>query len=538
VPYVLISSLAFRAIGVSATLLLIAAAILLGIPQATARPAFGPAEAFSFTDILAEARARAATPYREVENPLRDALARLDYDRHQQIRFESEYTLWGDDPSSVGIELFHPGRHFEDPVRIFLVENGRAREVLFDPEFFSYGADAAFVRDLEPVPGFAGFRVLSPDGLEWLAFLGASYFRSPGELGQYGISARGVALATGQPEPEEFPRFKSFWLERPPGGGDGIVIHALLDGPSITGAFRFTAAKAGAVVMDVDAHLFARREIAQLGIAPLTSMYWYSKRTTQGAEDWRPQVHDSEGLAILDGDGRQLWRPLGNPPTLSTSRFAGQNPRGFGLLQRDRDFRNYEDALARYERRPSLWVEPLGAWGRGAVELVEIPTGNEFLDNIVAYWRPESAMAAGRSLALGYRLHWLAEPAEVPVIGRVVATRMMRSLAHGHPPRPGEARFVIDFDGPPLTELRADAPVRVVATTSRGKLDAEVVRIPQTGHWRAFLEIQFDGAAPVELQLHLRSGARALTESWTYLHHELPKLILEDVAATGTAPDG
>jgi glucans biosynthesis protein len=349
---------------------------------------------------------------------------------------------------------------------------------------------------------------------DWVAFLGASYFRSAGALDQYGLSARGIAIDTATPRPEEFPRFTKFWLEP---GADGVqTVYALLDGPSITGAYRMILHKGEAVVMDITKMLFAREEIGRLGVAPLTSMFWYSEISRPQNVDWRPEIHDSDGLAIWTGEGERIWRPLNNPREVQTSSFMDTNPRGFGLLQRDRDFENYQDDGVFYERRPSVWVEPQGDWGAGAVQLVEIPTEDEIHDNIAAYWVPEGAVTAGRRLTYSYRLHWVAEE-PYPAAGRVVATRLGEGGRPGQPRPPHSYKFVIDFAGGRLAELDREQKVEPVVETSRGEIIRPYTLPPVgTDRWRAFFDIHVKGQEAVELRCYLRLGDEALTETWLY----------------------
>ena len=272
---------------------------------------------------------------------------------------------------------------------------------------------------------------------DWLAYQGAAYFRTSGALDQYGLSARGLAIDTAMPWPEEFPRFTQFWLERTPEDSAHIVIYALMDSPSVAGAYRFDWTKNTGAVADIQAELFCRNQITRMGVAPLTSMFWFGENNRHLATDWRPEIHDTDGLAMWTGAGERIWRPLNNPPTVQTSSFADSDPKGFGLLQRDRAFYDYEDDGVFYDRRPSVWVEPQGGWGRGAVQLVEIPTDDEIHDNIVAYWVPATAVAAGSQWSFAYRLHWLAdEPYPPTAVARVRHTR----LGRGGIPGPAAAR--------------------------------------------------------------------------------------------------
>ncbi len=291
---------------------------------------------------------------------------------------------------------------------------------------------------------------------DWLAYQGAAYFRTSGALDQYGLSARGLAIDTAMPWPEEFPRFTQFWLEQTPADSSHILIYALMDSPSVTGAYRFDWVKQEGVVVGIRAELFCRRDIARMGVAPLTSMFWFGENNRQQATDWRPEIHDSDGLALWTGSGERIWRPLNNPPSVRTSSFIDHNPKGFGLLQRDRAFHNFEDDGVFYDRRPSVWIEPLGDWGAGAVQLVEIPTDDEIHDNIVAYWVPADAGArrarTGRSpiACTG----WPTSPTR-PRTSRGSGIPGWAAAAFPGQPRPeGARKFVIDFEGGPLADLR------------------------------------------------------------------------------------
>ena len=334
------------------------------------------------------------------------------------------------------------------PVHIYEVADGMARQVLYTPQLFDFGQNG-FKPDFPEDLGFAGFRLHAPlnrpDYLDELAvFLGASYFRALGRNQRYGISSRGVAIDTGLPKQEEFPSFRRFWLERPAPGADQIVVHALLDGPSLTGAFSFKIRPGDATVMDVEATLYPRQAIELLGIAPLTSMFLFGPNDRQGVDDFRPQVHDSEGLQIWSGSGEWFWRPLVNPQQLRLSLFSDKDPKGFGLMQRTRAFEEYEDLEARFGLRPSLWVEPLEGWGQGHVRLIEIPSPAEVNDNIVAFWVPRAPVEAGSEWRFKYRLYWSMEAPVRPELAQTAATR----VGMGGSPPDGESRkFVIDFQG-------------------------------------------------------------------------------------------
>ena len=475
---------------------------------------------FSFDGLVARAREMAMKPF--APTPVRgaDLLEKIDFDAYQQITFRPEDSLFKG--TRYPVRLFHLGRYFKSPVKIAIVEGDQSRDVLYSPDLFKLGPKARPIVDRLPEDlGFAGFRVHEGDtDSDWLAFLGAAYFRTAGELNQYGLSARGLSIDTTASKPEEFPRFTEFYLEE---GPDALLITALLDSQSVTGAFRFTCSKPKAVIMDVEARIFTRSDIEQLGFAPLTSMFWFSETNQRQARDWRPQVHDSEGLAIWTGAGERIWRPLNNPPQVMTNSFVDNNPKGFGLVQRDRDFTHYEDDGVFYDRRPTLWVEPRGNWGEGEVQLVEIPTEDEIHDNIVAFWTPRAAVKAGQSFALDYRLHWVdAEPYRPASIAHVVSTRRGNG---GNPAVRDKAssyvKYVIDFEGGDLATRESTKNQAIPdVTVSRGKVvNPFAIRVAGTDRWRIMFDLDVNGAAPVDLRAYLRTkDGQALSETWLFQH--------------------
>ena len=475
---------------------------------------FGPAQPFDFDRLRGHAKALALRNYAPPRaNPL---VQSIDFDSAQKIKYRGDFALWRGAPGRLPIRLFHLGKYVAEPVKINLVDQGQAREILYSPRYFDYGGtglDQRLPRDL----GFAGFRVMDGPASEtdWLAFQGASYFRTAGADRQYGASARAIAVNTALATAEEFPRFTDFWLEEAPDGS--VTIHALLQGPSLTGAYRFRAWRHEGVIMDVHAEVFARADITRFGMAPLTSMYWYGENDRRHATDWRPEIHDSDGLALWTGKGERIWRPLINPPSIQTNSFLDKAPKGFGLMQRDRDFDHYQDDGAFYNRRPGVWVEPQGDWGEGAVQLVEIPTEDEVHDNVVAYWRPNQDVRSGDMRAFDYRLYWGDNEPRPPDLARVVATRIGDAGIPGTPPPPHKRKFVIDFEGGPLTPMAPRFDVTPVVTVSRGRVDnAYVIKVVGTTRWRALFDADTDGPGPLELRCFLRLGDNTLSETWLY----------------------
>jgi glucans biosynthesis protein len=478
----------------------------------------GAARPFSFDLLAARAKKSATQPYKAPQPRAAEIIKGIDFDAAQKIRFRADHALWRGTAADP-VSFFHLSRYSGDPVVLHTLENGRAREILYGSDYFDYGASGLDPKALKDL-GFAGFRVMDGQNApsDWLAFQGASYFRSSGQEAQYGASARGIAINTAAATAEEFPRFSEFWLEA---HGSVVTVYALLDGPSITGAYKFDAMKNdnGTVIMNVHCTLFFRANISRLGVAPLTSMYWYGENQRRKAADWRPEIHDNDGLAMWTGKGERIWRPLVNPPSVQTNSFVDNNPRGFGLVQRDRDFDNYQDDGAFYNKRPGIWVEPKGNWGPGAVQLVEIPTDDETHDNIVAYWRPDGDISAGDTLSFDYRLYWQDnEPAYPKNLARTVATRIGRGGIPGQIPWPRDKRkIVVDFTGGPLAQLEQRFDVKPIVSASRGKIDnAYVIKVVGTDRWRALFDLQVDGNAPVDLRLFLRLGNKTLSETWLY----------------------
>ncbi len=489
----------------------------------------GPETPFTFDSLIERARRSAAAAYVAPPRPAPDVLERIDYDAHGKLRYRTDMALWGrpqQDERRFPVTFFHLGRYFQKPVRMHVLESGKAREIVYREDYFDMPADSP-AKQLPKGAGFAGFRFQEPvDGKldwkknDWVAFLGASYFRAIGELYQYGLSARGLMIDAAVGTPEEFPDFTHVWLEQGK-NAHSVRVYALLDSPSVAGAYRFDMQRDKAVTMEVDSRLFVRKPVKRFGIAPLTSMYWFSETAKPTAADWRPEVHDSDGLAIWTGAGERIWRPLNNPAHTIASAFGDTNPKGFGLLQRDRLFDHYQDGVY-YERRPSLWIEPIGNWGKGAVQLIEIPTDDEIHDNVVAAWQPEAPVKAGDSLAFRYKLYWTAdEPFPTP-LARVVATRMGNGGQPGQPRPKGVRKFMVEFEGAPLKGLPSGVRPEAVLWASRGTFSyvfTEAVPDDVPGHWRAQFDFHAEGTEPVEMRLFLRLDGKPLSESWLYQYH-------------------
>lgn len=476
---------------------------------------------FDYAWLKGRAKALSQTPFVNHEGELPRALHNLTWDQYMQVAFNSDHALWKADSGLFRAELFHLGLFFKTPITIYELEDGKAKEIAYNSDLFTYGTSGLGQAHLPKNLGFAGFRLRYHT--DWtrdlVAFLGASYFRAVGGEMQYGMSARGLAVDTALPRNEEFPLFTHFWLEKPKPGLDVCTVYALLDSPSITGAYRFDIRPGHMLTINVDAALYPRTPIERLGIAPLTSMYMTGENDRRTSYDWRPEVHDSDGLLIHNGHGEWLWRPLTNPSGLRFNSFMDSTPRGFGLLQRDQNFDHYQDDGVFYDKRPSLWVEPRGDWGAGSVQLVEIPTLDETFDNIVAFWNPATPVEPGQELLYSYTLHWGTAPPVQTRLATVVDTFAGLGGVVGQPRKYYSKRFVVDFAGGDLAMIGQATEVRPVLATSAGRIEITSVR-PQ--HAIKGLRCMFDVVPPdetqnpIDLRLYLEADGRPLTETWVY----------------------
>ncbi|CAM3559005.1 glucan biosynthesis protein [Halomonas lysinitropha] len=497
--------------------------IALITPATWAAPAQGLPDVFE--EVTERARQLAASPYEESGGDLPQALRDIDYDAYRAIRFRPEAALWKDE-TLFSVQLFHTGFLFERPVRLHLVENGEQRDLPFQSSFFHYDGSAAPLKneDLSGA-GYAGFRLHFPLNREdyhdeFLLFQGASYFRVVGRDQGYGLSARGLAIDTAASRGEEFPAFTAFWLMKPDPDATRIDIVALLDSPSLAGAYHFRVHTGEQIDIETEARLFARRDVAKLGIAPLTSMFMHGDVSPYPADDFRPQVHDSQGLLMQTHAGEWIWRPLNNPGELRITRLQDANPSGFGLAQRDRDFDRYLDMESRYERRPSYWIAPLGDWGPGSVELVEIPSESETNDNIAAYWLPEQMLEAGGSRTYRYRLSTFDAERPEQRLASTVRTRQGWGAVPGQndPPPRSRRQFVVDFRGGELSSLDASHPVDAELVVSSGEArELQVRRLPDGQTWRASFRIQPEGRIPMDMRLRLMLRDAPMSETWNYV---------------------
>ncbi|MDQ0314048.1 glucan biosynthesis protein [Amorphus orientalis] len=503
----------------------IASSALIGSARAqdtAAEPSADPnSNAFSFDALTERMKARAAEAYTPPSSSVPDHIRQLDYEAYKQVAFRPDRAIWEGTDLPFRLQAFHTGWLFNEPVRLFEVVDGEARELTFSTEDFEYRPplDAETFRNTE-LPGVAGFRVHFPLNRadvfdEVIAFQGASYFRAVGYGNVYGISARGLAIDTASSREEEFPRFTEFYIERPTPQSRQIRIYAALDSESVTGAYAFTVTPGRDTITDVTARLFFRNDVQRLGVAPMTSMFLYGENNRATFDDYRARVHDSEGLRIVRNNGDEIWRHLNNPRVLANSFFGEENPVSFALNQRHRAFADYEDAEARYDKRPSLRVEPRHGFEKGHVQLVEIPADADHMDNIVAFWTPADPIQAGASPEYAYRMVWGDAGSEESTLALAVSTRTGIGGTSGS--RDDSIRkFVVDFSGGMLRGLRPDAPVTPATYVGGGEVVTSSLARVEDGLWRFAIDIRPEGERPVEMAVRLTVADRPLTETWLY----------------------
>lgn len=487
---------------------------------------------FSAETVIATARDLATRPHAlPVLPPNALRLGPIGYDQYRDITFKHKKALFRDENLGFEVQFFPAAYLYTTPVDIMLVENGHARPLVMGPEMWTWGplADTAKLHATIPLSGLRiHYPLNKPDFIDDLVvFQGASYFRALGRGHAYGLSARGLALRTVFGGGEEFPNFTRFWIERPASARE-IIVHALLDSPSVTGAYRFAIRPEGTTVMNVAATLFPRVDLDNVGLAPLTSMFLYEAHDQADYQDFRPAVHDSDGLAIRSASGARTWRPLLNPKALQVSRFPESDPAGFGLMQREQGFAAYQDLEARYERRPSAWVEPQGDWGRGEVELVELATREEYYDNIVVYWRPGEVLKAGARFDYAYRLSWCFDTPAPETRFRVAKTRIGLS----GPLSPNIKRFIIDFTDtqPRSTNVLAREhgvtgerlgsvfkPIYPRLTASAGRVGEAYLRPnPEIDGLRVSFDLEPQGHDSIDLRLNLEYLGAPASETWVF----------------------
>jgi glucans biosynthesis protein len=487
-------------------------------------------EDVGFENIQSRARDLANKPY---VPPNRDSLPEwmnaMTYDQYRDIRFNPDQALWAAEKLPFRAMFFHPGYLYREPVSLNEFTATHQQKIRLSEAFFNYGPLIKKHGDLPADGGFAGFRLHyplnNPDVFdELIAFQGASYWRALGKGQKYGISSRAVAVDTGaEGVQEEFPNFREFWLRKPEANHTQAVVYALLDGPSYSGAYQFKVSPGNSTLVDVHAVLFARKAVQRLGIAPMSSMFWFGENSRRRFDDFRPEVHDSDGLAIRMGTGERIWRPVSNDSDkLEFSFFDMEKCDGFGLLQRDRRFSAYEDNEASYHLRPSLWIEPTSDWGPGRVMLMEIPATNELTDNTVAMWEPARSPQPGDRIEFRYRQHWTMAEDPSMADGHVVATR-----TGVHDWQPEQRTVIVEFTGSTLSqpsEVQLTPVVNVIGPgADKVKVQSVTVQSIPDARWRVAFQLapateggKLADVGPIELRCCLKRGDNFLTETWVH----------------------
>jgi glucans biosynthesis protein len=491
-----------------------------------AQPIFTAEQQFGFADVVEMAKNLAGKPF-EAPKPIAEPLRKLDYDAWRNIRFDTKKSLWRDEKLPFEVQFFPPGFLYDRNIGFNVIDGSRVTPMSVTTDMFDFSQTGGLKEKLPPDMGTAGFRVHGAINKasyldEFLVFLGATYFRAVGKNQGYGLSARGLTVNTAEQSGEEFPWFREFWFRKPAKGDKSVTIYALMDSESLTGAYSFTATPGDETVIEVTSRIFLRKPVKSLGVAPLTSMFLYGENSDPGSRmDWRPEVHDSDGLLVHMRNGEWLWRPLRNPATLQVNAFEAGAVRGFGLMQRDTDFRDYQDLESAFERRPSLWIEPTSDWGQGVVKLVNIPSDKEVHDNVAAFWNPEQAPEPGKMLSFDYRMRWLTAPDKLPPGAMVTATRTSR-------PDPDSRMFIIDFSGgPPAGQSATTVQGVVDAAQGARVVDQQAYRNTVTGGWRLSFKVAVEARAalasmslekrsPIELRAYLKFGDGSVSETWSY----------------------
>jgi glucans biosynthesis protein len=474
-------------------------------------------QTFSAEYVVQLASELAKKPFAPPKEEVPNGLADIGYDKYRDIRFRPERAIWRGQHRNFELHFLPAAWIYKYPITVNIVTAGVATPVKPDRDMFDFGklvgqppADSAPIK-------LSGFRINGPinqPGVfdEIVVFQGASYFRGISRGQTYGLSARGLAIDTGEPSGEEFPFFSTFWIETPARSSHQLVVHALLDSPSATGAYRFVIKGGAPTTVDVDVKLFPRRDVLHVGVAPLTSMFLFSSIDRTRINDFRSAVHDSDGLLIENWAGERIWRPLANPKRLQVSIFSVRDLKAFGLLQRDRRFSDYGDLEANYEQRPSGWIEPNGSWGDGSVQLFEIPSEEEIHDNIVAFWRPLEPYSKDQTYSFGYRISWPNDVAQ----GALAAVRNTASgLASGPERKNGAIRYAVDFSS--ATAAQGREPPQAALSATSGKVSQPVVEPnPHTHGWRVNFVLTPGDSDTVEMRLELRRQQRIVSEVWLF----------------------
>jgi glucans biosynthesis protein len=500
--------------GTLAALALPAGAQAQSVTQQAITATLGEGQRFDPALVLDIARVIARRPFQAPANDLPEPFNNLNYEQYIAIRAQASAVLWSGEARGFAIEPLHRGFIFGQGLSLHIVEDGLVRRIGYDRGKFDFGRlnPAATLPDI----GFSGFRIFAAGGnepaREVAVFQGATFFRAIANGQSFGAMARGLTLRPAEARGEEFPVFRAFWIERPIAGSGTLVMHGLMDSESCCGAFRFTLRPGDVTIVDVEATIIPRAPLEHVGLGGMASTFLFAPHSRRIGDDVRPAVHESLGLQMLNGRGEWIWRPLNNPETLQISVFADQSPKGFGLLQRERDHTVFQDDDQQFQRRPSLWIEPLGDWGQGAVQLLEIPSDSEVNDNILAYWRPRQPLAPGTEWAFALRQYWCWEPPERPALAIVRGSRIGRA-----PGGPRRRRFMVDFVGDGLADAGRIVELKPILSATPGALtNIRVWPYPERKTVRIGFDLDPGNEASVELRLLLEAAGKPASETWLY----------------------
>jgi glucans biosynthesis protein len=482
-------------------------------PQGFARGfALGEPAPFAPGMVTEAAKNLSKQPFRPLPADIPKIFRDLSYEQYAAIRERPETAIWAAENIGFAIEPLHRGSLFSSPMEVRLVAEGKARRILYDPALFDFGTLTVpgNIGDI----GFSGFRVLArgQDGFYGLAiFQGASFFRAMAPGQTFGTMARAMSIKTADPRGEEFPAFRSVWIERPTLAAGALVIHALIDSESVTGAYRFTLRPGDATIIDTECTLFARAAVDNLGLATMSATHLSGPLDERCNDDLRPSVCEANGLQMLTGKGEWLWRPVTNRNTLQISSFVDETPRGFGFFQRDRFFDHYQDDDQHFETRPSLWIEPIGDWAAGSVQLIEIPSDSEANDNIIGYWKPKAPLAAGSETLFAYRQFWCWNPPEQPPLAITTQSRAGRGSS------PKRRRFVVEFSGDILSVSENEKAMKPNLSAAPGSI-VGVRTFPSADKksCRILFEIDPGNESYSEMRLVLEARGKPLSETWLY----------------------
>lgn len=484
---------------------------------ASARVASAPVESDAFTPAkVAEiARALAGDAFKPPAASPLDALASPSPEELAAIRYKPNELIWANDNLPFAIEPLHRTRNMPGELALYLVDGATASRLPYDPAKFEFGK-------VKPPPagtqlGFTGFRVLhrGSDGHlnPVVSLLNASILSAIARDQVWGAIARPMSVYSAE-QGEETPHIRTIWIEKPKPIATELVMHAVVDTPSLAGAVRFTLRAGEATVIDTECTIFARKQVDHLALTPIQATYLSGPIDWPQTGDMRPAAYEAGGVQMLTGAGEWIWRPVSNRSRLQISGFVDRDPQGFGLIQRDRAFATFLDDDGEWQRRPSVWIEPIGKWGPGEVTLMEIPAASQNNKNIACYWRPKPALAAGSETSFAYRQFWCWRTPEVPDGARVMLSRIGRL--------PGDTsevknRVLIQFQGEQLSDPNKAATIAPSIWSSAGKVSSvRVFRTPRHGSMRVVFDLDPGGQPLVELRVVLKQDAASMSETWLY----------------------